>query len=256
MEADKKDTSNGVVGNGPRENSTGLRNDRHKWIASLEYILEYILKNEESEQAIFLLEELIERLRESGLKVPYAVNTPYINTIPAEKQPPYPGNREIERRIKSYVRWNAMAMVVKANRLHPGIGGHISTYASCATLYEVGFNHFFRGPDAEGGPDYVYFQGHSSPGIYARAFLEDRLSANLLENFRRELAPGGGLSSYPHPWLMPDFWQFPTVSMGLGAIMAIYHARFNRYLLHRGFQDTSQQRVWCFLGDGDIDEPE
>src|SRR5262249_37368781 len=134
--------------------------------------------------------------------------------------------------------------------------GHISTYASSATLYEVGFNHFFRGPDADGGPDFVYFQGHASPGVYARAFLEDRLSALELEHFRRELAPGGGLSSYPHPWLMPDFWQFPTVSMGLGAIMAIYHARFNHYLHDRGLKDTSKQKVWCFLGDGETDEPE
>src|SRR6266496_2348701 len=209
MEAEKKDTSNGAVGNGPRENSKGLRNDRHKWIASLEYILEYILKNEESEQAIFLLEELIERLRESGLKVPYAVNTPYINTIPAEKQPPYPGNREIERRIKSYVRWNAMAMVVKANRLHFDINSHISTYASSATLYEVGFNHFFHAPSADHPGDLVYFQGHASPGMYARAFLEGRITEEQLRNFRRELAPTGGLSSYPHPWLMPGFWQFP-----------------------------------------------
>src|SRR2546423_8690375 len=157
MEADKKDTSNGAVGNGPRENSKGLRNDRHKWIASLEYILEYILKNEESEQAIFLLEELIERLRESGLKVPYAVNTPYINTIPAEKQPPYPGNREIERRIKSLARWNAMAMVVNANRNESGVGGHISSYASMATLYEVAYNHFFRGGVASWPAGLIFF---------------------------------------------------------------------------------------------------
>ena len=149
-----------------------------------------------------------------------------------------------------------MAMVVRANKQEAGIGGHISTYASAATLYEVGFNHFFRGPDAPGGGDFVYFQGHATPGIYARAFLEGRLTAPTLENFRRELAEGGGLSSYPHPWLMPDFWQFPTVSMGLGPIMAIYQARFNRYLEHRGLKDTSQQKVWCFLGDGETDEPE
>ena len=149
-----------------------------------------------------------------------------------------------------------MAMVVRANKHQDGIGGHISTYASAATLYEIGFNHFFRGPNAEGGGDQVYFQGHASPGIYARAFLEGRITATQLENFRRELAPGGGLSSYPHPWLMPHFWEFPTVSMGLGAIMAIYQARFNRYLEHRGLQDTSKQRVWCFLGDGETDEPE
>src|SRR6266568_525676 len=256
MEAEKKDTSNGAVGNGPRENSKGLRNDRHKWIASLEYILEYILKNEESEQAIFLLEELIERLRESGLKIPYAVNTPYINTIPAEKQPPYPGNREIERRIKSYVRWNAMAMVVKANRLHPDIGGHISTYASCATLYEVGFNHFFRGDDDNRLADMVYFQGHASPGSYSRAYIEWRINAPRLHHFRQELSPAGGLPSYPHPYLMPDFWQFPSVSMGLAPIMSIYQARFLRYQQSRGLLSNEEPKVWCFVGDGEMDEPE
>ena len=256
MEADKKDTSNGAVGNGPRENSKGLRNDRHRWIASLEYILEYILKNEESEQAIFLLEELIERLRESGLKVPYAVNTPYINTIPAEKQPPYPGNREIERRIKSYVRWNAMAMVVKANRLHPDIGGHISTYASSATLYEVGFNHFFRGGDDNRLADMVYFQGHASPGSYSRAYIEWRINAPRLHHFRQELSPAGGLPSYPHPYLMPDFWQFPSVSMGLAPIMSIYQARFLRYQQSRGLLSNEEPKVWCFVGDGEMDEPE
>lgn len=256
MEADKKDTSNGAVRNGPRENSKGLRNDRHRWIASLEYILEYILKNEESEQAIFLLEELIERLRESGLKVPYAVNTPYINTIPAEKQPPYPGNREIERRIKSYVRWNAMAMVVKANRLHPDIGGHISTYASSATLYEVGFNHFFRGGDDNRLTDMVYFQGHASPGSYSRAYIEWRINAPRLHHFRQELSPAGGLPSYPHPYLMPDFWQFPSVSMGLAPIMSIYQARFLRYQQSRGLLSNEEPKVWCFVGDGEMDEPE
>ncbi len=256
MEADKKDTSNGAVGNGPRENSKGLRNDRHRWIASLEYILEYILKNEESEQAIFLLEELIERLRESGLKVPYAVNTSYINTIPAEKQPPYPGNREIERRIKSYVRWNAMAMVVKANRLHPDIGGHISTYASSATLYEVGFNHFFRGGDDNRLADMVYFQGHASPGSYSRAYIEWRINAPRLHHFRQELSPAGGLPSYPHPYLMPDFWQFPSVSMGLAPIMSIYQARFLRYQQSRGLLSNEEPKVWCFVGDGEMDEPE
>ncbi|MHC4419891.1 MAG: pyruvate dehydrogenase (acetyl-transferring), homodimeric type, partial [Planctomycetota bacterium] len=165
------------------------------------------------------------------------------------------GIAQIERRIKSIIRWNAMAMVVRANRLQEGIGGHISTYASAATLYEVGFNHFLRGPDHESGGDLVYFQGHASPGIYARAFLEGRLSLKQLENFRRELAPGGGLSSYPHPRLMPDFWQFPTVSMGLGPIMAIYQARFNRYLEDRGLIKKTG-KVWAFLGDGETDEPE
>src|SRR6266852_8652612 len=203
-----------------------------------------------------LLTQLRQEANRQGVAIPFTANTPYINTIPPDNQPPYPGSREAERRIKSLVRWNAMAMVVRANKHSPGIGGHISTYASAATLFEIGFNHFFRGPKAAGGGDQVYFQGHASPGVYARAFLEGRLSAAQLENFRRELAPGGGLSSYPHPWLMPNFWQFPTVSMGLGAIMAIYQARFNRYLEHRGLVDTRQQRVWCFLGDGETDEPE
>ncbi|MBV9125163.1 MAG: pyruvate dehydrogenase (acetyl-transferring), homodimeric type [Planctomycetes bacterium] len=218
--------------------------------------LESVLQNGGTERARFLLSELKQKAIRNGVEIPFSANTPYINTIPTSRQPPFPGSREIERRIKSIARWNAMAMVVRANKHEDGIGGHISTYASMANLYEVGFNHFFRGPDSEGGGDLVYFQGHASPGIYARAFLEGRLSAGQLENFRRELAPGGGLSSYPHPWLMPRFWQFPTVSMGLGAIMAIYQARFNRYLEHRGLKDTSKQKVWCFLGDGETDEPE
>jgi pyruvate dehydrogenase E1 component len=185
-----------------------------------------------------------------------AMNTPYINTIPVGNQPPYPGDRELERRIKSYIRWNAMAMVVNANRDHAGLGGHISTYASCATLYEVGFNHFFRGPAGDRPADMVYFQGHASPGIYSRAFLEGRLDERHLRNFRQELAEGGGLSSYPHPYLMPEFWQFPTVSMGLGPILSIYQARFNRYLRARGFIKGDEAKVWCFVGDGETDEPE
>src|SRR5437667_6376336 len=181
------------------------------------------------------------------------LNTRYVNTIPAEAEPPYPGDRELERRIKSLIRWNAMAMVVNANRVHSGLGGHISTYASAATLYEVGFNHFFHG----GRPsDMVYFQGHASPGIYARAFLEQRLDEHHLQHFRQELAEGGGLSSYPHPYLMPNFLQFPTVSMGLGPIMSIYQARFNRYLRAREFLTGDEPKVWCFVGDGEIDEPE
>jgi pyruvate dehydrogenase E1 component len=218
--------------------------------------LEGVLQSGGTERARFLLTQLKNKANRQGVAIPFTANTPYINTIPPDQQPPFPGSREIERRIKSLIRWNAMAMVVRANKHSPGIGGHISTYASAATLFEIGFNHFFRGPNAPGGGDQVYFQGHASPGVYARAFLEGRLTAPQLENFRRELAPGGGLSSYPHPWLMPNFWQFPTVSMGLGAIMAIYQARFNRYLEHRGVQDTSHQRVWCFLGDGETDEPE
>ncbi len=251
-----------IVGDGAaaaetdRANGKGLKNERHKWIASLEYILEYILKNEEPEQATRLLEELSDRLRESGLKIPHAVNTPYINTIAAGQEPQYPGNREIERRIKSYVRWNAMAMVVKANRLHPDIGGHISTYASSATLYEVGFNHFFRGSDGENPADMIYFQGHASPGNYSRAYVEWRINAPKLHHFRQELSTVGGLPSYPHPYLMPDFWQFPTVSMGLAPIMSIYQARFNRYLNSRGFLSGAEPRIWCFAGDGEMDEPE
>ncbi|MCC6418857.1 MAG: pyruvate dehydrogenase (acetyl-transferring), homodimeric type [Gemmataceae bacterium] len=215
-----------------------------------------VLQTQGPARASYLLTQLKDQAVRHGVAITFTANTPYINTISADRQPPFPGSREIERRIKSLVRWNAMAMVVRANKHEPGIGGHISTYASAATLLEIGFNHFFRGPDAPSGGDQVYFQGHASPGVYARAFLEGRIPAAKLENFRRELAPGGGLSSYPHPWLMPHFWQFPTVSMGLGAIMAIYQARYNRYLLHRGLKDTSQQRVWCLLGDGETDEPE
>lgn len=217
-----------------------------------------ILETEDSrsEDTPFLLNKLMARLRESGMNIPLSVDTPYINTIPAEQEPPYPGNRQVERRIKSYIRWNAMAMVVKANRIHSGIGGHISTYASCATLYEVGFNHFFRGDNGEGGADMIYFQGHASPGNYARAYLEWRLDAKYLHHFRQELAEGGGLSSYPHPYLMPDFWQFPSVAMGLAPIMSIYQARFNRYLKARGFLKGEDPKVWCFVGDGEMDEPE
>lgn len=256
MEADKKDASNGMSLDGHRDNSKAPRDNRHKWVGSLENILEYILKNEQSEQATLLLEELIARLRESGIKVPYTVSTPYINTIPAENEPPYPGNRDIERRIKSYVRWNAMAMVVKANRLHPDIGGHISTYASSATLCEVGLNHFFRGGDGDRLADMVYFQGHASPGAYSRAYIEWRINAPKLHHFRQELSSVGGLPSYPHPYLLPDFWQFPTVSMGLAPIMSIYQARFTRYLASRGLLSGEEPRIWCFVGDGEMDEPE
>ncbi|RPI27632.1 MAG: pyruvate dehydrogenase (acetyl-transferring), homodimeric type [Acidobacteria bacterium] len=226
--------------------------ETREWLDSLDYVLE----SQGPERVRKLLEQLQIHARRHDVDIPFTANTPYINTIPVDKQPPYPGSREIERRIKSLARWNAMAMVVRANRLESGIGGHISTYASAATLYEVGFNHFFRGR-TDGHPgDMVYFQGHASPGIYARAFLEGRLSVEQLANFRRETAPGGGLSSYPHPWLMPDFWQFPTVSMGLGPIMSIYQARFNRYLEDRGLRDRSDAKVWAFVGDGETDEPE
>ena len=223
-----------------------------EWIESLVDVLHREGPDRVRQLLVLLQEEAYRR----GVTLPFTANTPYINTIHRDKQPRFPGNREIERRIKSIVRWNAMAMVVRANREHSGLGGHISTFASAATLYEIGFNHFFRAPSGNHLGDMVYFQGHASPGIYARAFVEGRLSEQDLSNFRQELAPTGGLSSYPHPWLMPGFWQFPTVSMGLGPIMAIYHARFLRYLQHRGLLDTSASKVWCFVGDGEVDEPE
>ncbi|HOI29474.1 MAG TPA: pyruvate dehydrogenase (acetyl-transferring), homodimeric type [Melioribacteraceae bacterium] len=223
-----------------------------EWLESLEYVLQ----SGGPEKVKELLHNLSVYSQESGVEIPFTANTPYINTIPKENQPPFPGGREIERRIKSLIRWNAMAMVVRANKEESGIGGHISTYASAATLYEVGFNHFFRGKDGNHPGDIIYFQGHAAPGFYARAFLEGRLSKELLQNFRRELKPGGGLSSYPHPWLMPEFWEFPTVSMGLGPIQAIYQARFARYLEDRGLKQPSDQKVWAFLGDGETDEPE
>ncbi|MGE3853823.1 MAG: pyruvate dehydrogenase (acetyl-transferring), homodimeric type, partial [Planctomycetota bacterium] len=223
-----------------------------EWIDSLEYVI----RHSDPARVTDLLAALNTHAHKAGVKLPFSANTPYINTIPAEDQQPYPGSREIERRIKSVIRWNAMAMVVRGNKHLDGIGGHISTYASAATLYEVGFNHFFRAPSENHPGDVVYFQGHASPGIYARAFLEGRLTQEHLENFRRELAPGGGLSSYPHPWLMPDFWQFPTVSMGLAPIMGIYHARFIRYMEDRGLREPTDQKVWVFMGDGESDEPE
>ena len=230
--------------------------ETQRWFESLGFVLEYILKTESPGRATAFVGGLVDRLRAAGLKVPPAVSTGYENTIPPEDQPPYPGDREIERRIKSYIRWNAMAMVVNANRDNHGIGGHISTFASCATLYEVGYNHFFRGGRGKHLADMIYFQGHATTGNYARAYLEGRLEAHQLVNFRQELAEGGGLSSYPHPYLMPDFWQFPTVSMGLGPIMSIYQARFARYLKARGFLSEPEPKVWCFLGDGETDEPE
>ena len=218
--------------------------------------LDYVLQSGGPARVAEILSELEVHARRRGLKLPFTANTPYVNTITTDEQTPVPGSNEIERRIKSLVRWNAMAMVVKANLSSEGIGGHISTFASSATLYEVGFNHFFKGKGHKEGGDFVYFQGHASPGMYSRAFLEGRLSQQQLENFRRELKPGGGLSSYPHPWLMPDFWEAPTVSMGLGPIMAIYQARFSRYLEDRGLKPRTEQKVWAFLGDGETDEPE
>ncbi|MGE5351146.1 MAG: pyruvate dehydrogenase (acetyl-transferring), homodimeric type [Acidobacteriota bacterium] len=226
--------------------------ETREWLESLDYVLYH----SGPERVRELLTDLQLYARKHDVKIPFTANTPYINTIPHDKQPPFPGSREIERRIKSLIRWNAMAMVVRANRESHGIGGHISTYASAATLYEIGFNHFFKGKDGDTDGDQVFFQGHASPGFYARAFLEGRISEEKMKNFRRETRPGGGLSSYPHPWLMPDFWEFPTVSMGLGPIMAIYQARFNRYLEDRGLKKMNGTKVWAFLGDGETDEPE
>ncbi len=225
--------------------------ETREWQESLDAVIE----QEGPTRARYLLSKLLERAQESGLGVPGPVTTPYVNTIPLEDQPDFPGDADLERRIRRFVRWNAAVMVVKANHEVKGIGGHLSTFASSATLYEVGFNHFFRGREAPGGGDHVYFQGHAAPGMYARAFLEGRIEESQLDNFRQEVG-GGGLTSYPHPRLMPDFWEFPTVSMGIGPINSVYHARFNRYLQHRSLDDTSQSRVWCFVGDGEVDEPE
>jgi len=218
--------------------------------------LDQVLEGEGPDRAAYLLEKLTEKARASGAELPVHLNTPYINTIRPEDEAPYPGDRAMERRIKSLIRWNAMAMVVRQNKYDAGIGGHISTYASLATLLEVGFNHFFHAGYGDLPGDLVYFQGHASPGVYARAFLEGRLSERHLLNFRHELRDQPGLSSYPHPWLMPDFWNFPTVSMGIGPLNAIYQARFMRYLENRGAIAASPRKVWAFLGDGEMDEPE
>ena len=224
----------------------------HEWIDSLDAVIDQHGLTATGR----LLQELTRRATRKGVQLPFTANTPYVNTISPAEEPAYPGDRDVERRIRSLVRWNAMAMVVRANQREDGIGGHISSYASAATLYEVGFNHFFRATTEDHEGDLVYFQGHAAPGLYARAFIEGRLTAGHLESFRRELAEGGGLSSYPHPWLMPDFWEFPTVSMGLSPIMGIYQARFQRYLEDRGLKAPSDSKVWVFLGDGETDEPE
>jgi pyruvate dehydrogenase E1 component len=240
----EQDTDTNVLGMDPQE--------VQEWVESFDQVV----REEGQESAITLLDRLRGHAQSRGIALPFTANTPYLNTISFEKQAIFPGDQEIERRIKSLVRWNALAMVVRANRVDHSIGGHISTYASAATLFEVGFNHFFRGRTDEFEGDTVYLQGHASPGVYARAFLEGRLSMKQLENFRRELREGGGLSSYPHPWLMPDFWEFPTVSMGLSPLMAIYQARFNRYLEDRSLKPRTDAKVWAFLGDGETDEPE
>jgi len=225
--------------------------ETREWLESIDSVLQAA----GPERAHFLIDRMVEHARRSGAYLPYSANTAYVNTIAVGKQPLYPGNRELERRIEAWIRWNAMAMVVAANRKSTEYGGHIASYASSATLYEVGFNHFWRAPSADHPGDLVFMQGHSSPGIYARSYLEGRLSEEQLRRFRQEV-DGGGLSSYPHPWLMPEFWQFPTVSMGLGPMMAMYQARFTRYLEHRGLVPASDQKVWAFCGDGEMDEPE
>ena len=226
--------------------------ETQEWIESLESVLE----REGPERAHFLLEKLIDKARRSGAYLPYTANTAYVNTIPLTTQRPIPGDQAIEHTIRSVIRWNAAAMVVYANRISSELGGHIASFASAATLYDVGFNHFFRAPTDDNKGDLVFFQGHSAPGVYARAFLEGRLSEDRLRAFRQEALDKNGLSSYPHPWLMPDFWQFPTVSMGLGPIMAIYQARFMKYLENREIQPAQNRKVWAFMGDGEMDEPE
>ncbi|MGC5032239.1 pyruvate dehydrogenase (acetyl-transferring), homodimeric type [Micromonospora sp. DT229] len=224
-----------------------------EWVESLDGVID----ERGAKRARYVMLRLLERARERQVGVPSLTTTDYINTITPEREPWFPGDEHVERRIRAYVRWNAAMLVHRAQRPEIGVGGHISTFASSASLYEVGFNHFFRGKNHPGGGDHIFYQGHASPGMYARAFLEGRLSENQLDGFRQELShPGGGLPSYPHPRLMPDFWEFPTVSMGLGGLNAIYQARFNRYLQHRGIKDTSDQHVWAFLGDGEMDEPE
>jgi pyruvate dehydrogenase E1 component len=223
-----------------------------EWVEALDEIID----EAGPDRASYLIERLMERASNLGVQVPLRWNTPYINTIPPEEELAYPGDRLLERNIKSWIRWNALAMVVHANKMDANIGGHLATYASLATLLEVGYSHFFRGSHGDQPGDFVYFQGHASPGVYGRAFMEGRLSEQHLENFRHELRDHPGLSSYPHPWLMPDFWQFPTVSMGLGPISAIYQARFMRYLEHRGIIPETPRKVWAFLGDGETDEPE
>jgi len=225
--------------------------ETREWLESIDAVL----RVHGAERAHYLLERVIDYTRRSGAHLPFRPNTAYVNSIAAAQEKEYPGDRALERRLEAYIRWNAMAMVVQANRQSSEYGGHIASYASAATLYEVGFNHFWRGPDDQHPGDMVFIQGHSSPGIYARAYLEGRLTEEHLRHFREELT-GTGLSSYPHPWLMPDFWQFPTVSMGLGPMMAIYQARFQRYLEHRGIIPPSDRKVWAFLGDGEMDEPE
>jgi pyruvate dehydrogenase E1 component len=225
--------------------------ETHEWMEALDSVLD----REGPDRAHFLLEKLVARARSSGANIPFNANTAYVNTIPSHQETRLPGDPEMEERVRALVRWNAMAMVVRANKASSELGGHIASFASAATLYDVGFNHFFRAANEKFHGDLIYFQGHSAPGIYARAFLEGRITEKQIDNFRQEVG-GGGLSSYPHPWLMPDFWQFPTVSMGLGPLMAIYQARFMRYLADRGILEGQGRKVWAFMGDGEMDEPE
>jgi len=225
--------------------------ETNEWLDALEAVV----AAEGVDRVHFLLENLIVKARESGAFLPYSANTPYVNTIPVDQEQRSTGNRAIERKIRSIIRWNAVAMILRANKESSELGGHIASFQSAATLYDVGFGHFWRAPSENHPGDIVYIQGHSSPGIYSRAFLEGRLTEDQLLNFRREV-DGKGLSSYPHPWLMPDFWQFPTVSMGLGPLTAIYQARFMKYLQGRGLADMKDSKVWAFMGDGEMDEPE
>jgi len=225
--------------------------ETQEWIEALKSVIEA----DGSDRARFLLKELSDVARQAGTQLPYGLNTPYINTIPVEQQPALPADRQIEFKIRSMIRWNAAAMVLRANKISTEYGGHIASYSSAAVLYEIGFNHFWRARSKDHGGDMIYYQGHSAPGMYARAFMEGRLSEEQLDNFRQEVG-GNGLSSYPHPWLMPNFWQFPTVSMGLGPIMSIYQARFQKYLENRELIKKENRKVWAFLGDGEMDEPE
>ncbi|NVK30794.1 MAG: pyruvate dehydrogenase (acetyl-transferring), homodimeric type, partial [Gammaproteobacteria bacterium] len=225
--------------------------ETQEWLDALQSVID----TDGAERCHYLIEKLMDKARRSGVNLPYSANTSYVNTIPPHLEVRSPGDFEIERNIRSMIRWNATAMVLRANRDGSGLGGHIASFASAATLYDVGFNHFYHAPTAEHGGDLVFFQGHSAPGVYARAFLEGRLTEEQLDKFRREV-DGDGLSSYPHPWLMPDFWQFPTVSMGLGPLTAIYQARFMKYLQDRGLAKTDNRQIWAYLGDGETDEPE
>ncbi|HEX5956789.1 MAG TPA: pyruvate dehydrogenase (acetyl-transferring), homodimeric type, partial [Solirubrobacterales bacterium] len=225
--------------------------ETEEWLEALDAVVE----NDGPRRAHDLVERVVERARLRGAAIEYVGPTPYVNTIHRDDEPPLPGDPAMERRVRSLIRWNAIAMILRANKESSELGGHIASFQSAALLYEIGFNHFWHAPSSEHGGDLVYIQGHSSPGIYARAYLEGRLTEEQLEGFRQEVSRDG-IASYPHPWLMPDFWQFPTVSMGLGPIMAIYQARFMRYLTDRGISDTTGRKVWCFLGDGECDEPE